>query len=148
MAPRTTPAKAETAPVDPFAGLLETAEVSEKRTHVDRSDIVVPAEWIAKVEWAYENSKRVTLKVTDKETFTNVANLIRAAADKSEKNVTATCVAKYDVTYKRDDKGEIILDTDNQKVVESETLVGLTFTVGNRRGVKKDKGTASADVAK
>ena len=129
MAARTTPAKTETAPADPFAALLETAEVSEKRTHVDRSDIVVPPEWIAKVEWAYENSKRVTLKVTDKETFANVANLIRAAADKSEKNITATCVAKYE--------GE----------GEAATLVGLTFTVGNRRGVKKGKASASADAA-
>jgi len=126
MAVKTTPA----APADPFAGLLETAEVSEKRTTIDRSAIVVPAEWIARVEQAFEKSERVTLKVTDKETFQNVSNLIRAAADKSDKNITATCVAKY--------KGE----------GDAAELVGLTFTVGNRRGQKKGKGTPSADAAK
>jgi len=126
MPAKTTPA----AVADPFAGLLETAEVAEKRTTIDRSAIVVPPEWIARVEQAYDKSERVTLKVTDKETYTNVSNLIRAAADKSEKNITATCVAKYEG------------DGDAAK------LVGLTFTVGNRRGQKKGKGTASADAAK
>lgn len=144
MAPKTTPAVA----VDPFAGLLETAEVSEKRTSVDRSAIVVPQEWIDRVEKAYNGSERVTLKVADKDTFTNVANLIRAAADKSTKNITATCVAKYDTVYKRDEKGEFVLDADKQKLVESETLVGLTFTVGNRRGQKKGKNVGDAPVAK
>lgn len=120
---KTTPA----APADPFAALLETAEVSEKRTTVDRSAIVVPQEWIDRVETAYDKSQRVTLKVTDKDTFQNVSNLIRAAADKSDKNITATCVAKYE--------GE----------GDAAKLVGLTFTVGNRRGQKKGKG---ADAAK
>lgn len=119
MATKTTPAV--TTPVDPFAGLLETAEVTEKRTSVDRSAIVVPPEWIARVEKAYDGSERVTLKVTDKDTYTNVANLIRAAADKSEKNITATCVARYEGDG------------------EDAKLTGLTFTVGNRRGQKKDK---------
>lgn len=122
MATKTTPI--------PFADLLETAEVSEKKQNPsDRSDIIVPQEWIDKVEWAYTNSKRVTLKVTDKDTFTNVANLIRAAADKSDKNITAMCVAVYD--------GE----------GDDAPLTGLRFTVGARRGAKKGKGTASADVA-
>jgi hypothetical protein len=127
MAAKTTPAAA---PADPFAGLLETAEVSEKRVSVDRSAIVVPQEWIERVEWAYDNSKRVTLKVTDKDMYTNVANLIRAAADKSVKDITATCVARYEG------------DGDDAK------LTGLTFTVGNRRGQKKGKSVGDAPVAK
>lgn len=113
---------AKTTPADPFAALLETAEVEEKRVSVDRSAIVVPAEWIARVEAAYENSERVTLKVTDKYTYENVANVLRAAGDKSTKNITVTCKAKY--TGEGDDA----------------VLVGLTFTVGNRRGAKPKTG--------
>lgn len=122
MPTKTTPAVA----ADPFADLLSTAEVSEKRTTVDRSGIVVPPEWIVRVEQAYKNSERVLLKVTDKDTYQNVANLIKAAADKSELNITATCIAQYD--------GE----------GENAVLKGLSFTVGNRRGQKKK----SVDAAK
>lgn len=123
-------AKTTPVPAVPFSDLLESAEVTEKRTTVDRSAIVVPQEWIDRVELAYDQSQRVTLKVTDKETYQNVSNLIRAAADKSEKNITATCVAKY--------TGED----------DNATLVGLTFTVGNRRGQKKGAKASVAEAAK
>lgn len=123
-------AKTPAAPADPFAGLLETAEVSEKRTTIDRSAIVVPQEWIDRVELAYDKSQRVQLKISDKETFTNVSNLIKAAADKSSKNLTATCVAVYD--------GE----------GDDAVLKGLSFTVGNRRGQKKGKTANAVDAAK
>jgi len=124
MATRTAPA---TKTIDPFAGLLETAEVTEKRTTVDRKDIQVPQEWMDRVESAFINSERVTLKITDKNTYDTVSNLLRAAGDKSEKNITVTCKAVYD--------GE----GDDAK------LTGLSFTVGNRRGSKPKAKVPSVD---
>lgn len=124
-AAKTTPAPV---PADPFAGLLETAEVAEKRS-ASRFEGTVPPEWIARVETAYDKSERVTLKVTDKSTYENVANLLRAAGDKSSKNITVTCKAVYTG------------DGDDAK------LTGLSFTVGNRRGQKPGKNASDTAAA-
>lgn len=141
MVAKTTPA----APVDPFAALLETAEVAEKRS-TPTFEGIVPPEWIARVEAAYDKSERVTLKVTDKDTFTSVSALLRAAGDKSGKNITVTCKAVYNTVYKRDEKNPdaFALDAKGEKIVESETLTGLSFTVGNRRGQKPKTSDAPA----
>lgn len=120
-----TPAKSV---VDPFAGLLETAEVVEKRSAA-KFEGEVPPEWIARVESAYDKSERVTLKVTEKSVFESVSALLRAAGDKSDKNITVTCKAVY--------SGE----------GDDAVLTGLSFTVGNRRGQKpgKDKSAAATE---
>lgn len=107
---------------DPFDALFKKAKVEEKSTRSDeRAALVVPQKWIDRVEEVYSNRSRVTFPVTDKAQYGKLAELLRAAADRSSKNITAMCRAKYE--------GE----------GDSAPLVGLTLTVGERRGKKTNK---------
>lgn len=128
MATQKTAAKTE--PADAFADLFDAVELEDRKPNArkrERESLVVPQKWIDLVESAFKAKpqKRIKMPVTDIEQFNALADLLRAAGDRSPLGLSVTCTARY--TGEGDD----------------EILAGLNASVGVRRGGSRTK---SADV--
>lgn len=127
--PETSPEPAAETPEAPatdsaaldFEALFQQATVEDKSPKKAVADVEVPPVWIDRVNQFYKERRRVTFPVTDKVAYNTLADLLRAAAHKSELRISATCKASY--TGEGDDA----------------TLTGLILTVGDRRGASSTK---------
>lgn len=122
--------KAPAPSVNPFDNLLAAASFEDKSARsVDRDAIVVPQAYQNLVEKAHKENKRVNLPITDKETFDQVGNILRAAGDRAEPKLSVQCSTVYD--------GE----------GDDAPLVGMKVTVGPRRGARKTAAVKNADAS-
>lgn len=141
---RTAPAVVEETPAatDEFAALFATAEVADKRPPKNRENVVVPPHILVAVAKAYKDGQRLTLapkdgdgKYTgmDKAQFNSLRDVIMAAADQNGQSATCKVVEQAATKVVTDDKGveTVVPDPDADAI-----LIGLSFTVGERRGAK------------
>jgi hypothetical protein len=112
----------ETPAASPLDALLESAVFEDKRVYSESRDaIVVPPAYQTLVEKAYAEGKRVVLPITDKATFDQVANVLRAAGDRAEPKLSVQCKSLFD--------GE----------GDDAVLTGMRVVVGPRRGTRSKK---------
>lgn len=121
MAARKKTTDVATAVEDPFADLLATATVEDRRAgaapkkiHLNEDEI--PANYFEVVENLYKSKERLRLKVTDGDAFKKLGRLFRSAAH--HRGYSATVRGLYD--------GE----------GEDALLIGMSMTVGDKRGSK------------